>query len=115
MLVISAGHMARMQAARNDEIKVAIADDLLERFPADAISNSDLVAQLGPVFDAGQALGIKSGNLLFQHSLLSKILGRDYADVVPFMRGLFASGDIDEQFKVAWLEKWLTALQASVR
>lgn len=115
MLSIGSGQWQELQVQRNEQLKSVIADEMLERYPDTKISRNELIEQLSPVIETGQGLGIKSGELLFQHVLLSKALGVDYFTVIPFIEQVLSSDQLDEPFKLLWLNKWAEAVEKSLK
>lgn len=114
MLSIGSGQWQELQVQRNVQLKNVMADEMMERYPNTDITRKDLMEQISLVVETGQSLGISSGELLFQHVLLSKALGVDYFSVVPFVGGVLSSNQLDESFKLLWLNKWSEAVEKSL-
>lgn len=115
MLAFGNEQWLELQEQRNEKMKSAIADEMLERYPSTEISRSELIEQIAPVIENGQNLGVRSGELLFQHVLLSKALGTDYFSVIPFIGQVLTSDQLDEKFKLLWLNKWSESVEKSLR
>ncbi len=115
MLAFGNRQWLEMQEQRDEKMKSAIADEMLERYPYSDISRSELIEQITPVIENGQNFGVRSGELLFQHVLLSKALGIDYFAVIPFVGQVLTSDQLDETFKLLWLNKWSESVEKSLR
>lgn len=115
MLSFTSEQWRELQAERNDQLKLAIADDLTLKYPNDKISRDELVGELDSVLHNAQELGIKSAELLYLHAFISKALGIDYFSVIPFVGQVLSDSNHDESFKLLWLGKWFEAVKDSLK
>ena len=113
MLTINHEQWTKLDSQRRDGFIREMTEDFVARFckPGEAFEFESVQAELVEVIAVGESWGLRSSQALYQHALASRIIGRDYADVVPETGSVVRSTALDDSTKAQWLTLWLTSIR----
>lgn len=116
MITIGAPQWRRLEAERRDDFITQLSRDFIERFakPGEVYTLEAVKAEMETVIARGEAWGMRSSEVLYQHALVSRIIGHDYADAVPETGSVVRSTTLDDATKARWLTQWLASIRQRV-
>lgn len=114
MILISQDQWDAIEINRRIHFVDAVARYLCDRFNLTeqyGVTPESIRGQIEKVLAQGEQWGLKSSYSLFQHVLISRIIGHDYADAVPVLGQVVRSTHLEDKVKGQFLENWLSTLE----